>query len=364
LYNDSKDSNYASAVFKNAYFISSIVHGQTDLIVTFHLPPGVQPEEPRWHAAPAGFPSEPQTGFDGEGRITYSWRNSSANGYTQYEFGASFPKSYVPASAIVRFNPIDIEALIPLGCISFFALFVGWGIYNGNRRKLQYLPPKITIEGHGIKRGLTAIEAAILLEEPLDKVLTMTLFSVIKKGAAEVTRRDPLTLKSAEPLPEGLYGYEKEFLTAMAESGATRTKELRDMVVALVRSVGEKTKGFSRRETIAYYRDITKRAWAQVEAADTPEVKSQVFDEVMEWTMLDRNYDDRTRQVFRQSPVYIPIWWGRYDPGYSAHTMPKVGGPTPAPSGLFRCPPARLRLCGFGSQRRPKFLRQSSGQRG
>jgi hypothetical protein len=32
---------------------------------------------------------------------------------------------------------------------------------------------------------------------------------------------------------------------------------------------------FSRRETLAYYRDIMDRAWAQVEAADTPEVKGQ-----------------------------------------------------------------------------------------
>ena len=345
LYNDSEDSNYASAVFKNAYFVSSIVDGQTDLTVTFHLPPGVQPEEPRWHAAPSGFPEEPQTGFDGEGRITYSWQNTNASADTQYEFGASFPKSYVPASAIVRFNPfawigrISFESLIPLGCITFFVGMVGWGIYNENRRKMKYLPPKVTIEGHGIKRGLTAVEAAILLEEPLDKVLTMVLFSVIKKNAAEVTRRDPLTLKIYEPQPEGLNGYEKDFLTAMTESGASRTKQLRDTVVALVRSVGEKNKGFSRKETIAYYRDITKRAWGQVEAANTPEVKSQIFDEVMEWTMLDRNYDDRTREVFRHTPVYVPIWWGHYDPGYTPQSMPKVGSSTPSmPSGPASLP--------------------------
>ena len=45
----------------------------------------------------------------------------------------------------------------------------------------------------GIKRGLTAVESAILLEQPMDKILTMILFAVIKKGAATVTKRDPLT---------------------------------------------------------------------------------------------------------------------------------------------------------------------------
>jgi len=47
---------------------------------------------------------------------------------------------------------------------------------------MQYLPPKISIEGKGIKRGLTAVEAGILLEEPLDKILTMILFGLIKKN--------------------------------------------------------------------------------------------------------------------------------------------------------------------------------------
>ena len=32
--------------------------------------------------------------------------------------------------------------------------------------------------------------------------------------------------------------------------------------------------------------------------------------------MLDREYDDRTREVFRTGPVFVPMWWPRYDPGY------------------------------------------------
>jgi hypothetical protein len=96
----------------------------------------------------------------------------------------------------------------------------------------------------------------------------------------------------------------------------------------LVKSVGKKMKVFSRKETVAYYRDITERAWKQVEAADTPEVKSQKYDEHMEWTMLDKDYDDRTRDVFRTGPVFIPIWWPRYDPGFGRTTS----SPTRAPS--------------------------------
>ena len=41
-----------------------------------------------------------------------------------------------------------------------------------------------------------------------------------------------------------------------------------------------------------------EKAWTQVEQADTPEVKGQLLDENIEWTMLDNDYDDRTRRVF------------------------------------------------------------------
>jgi hypothetical protein len=66
LYPDSSDNTYASAVFAPTYFGSQYVVGSTDMKVTFHLPDGVKPEEPRWHEAPSGFPSQPQTGFDSQ----------------------------------------------------------------------------------------------------------------------------------------------------------------------------------------------------------------------------------------------------------------------------------------------------------
>ena len=40
-------------------------------------------------------------------------------------------------------------------------------------------------------------------------------------------------------------------------------------MVGLVKSVSQKMKGFSHKET-AYYEDIMRRAWEQVETAETP----------------------------------------------------------------------------------------------
>jgi len=346
IYPDDKDQNYVSAVFAPAQFGSDVAHGSTNLSVTFHLPKGVKPEEPRWHTSPSGFPSQPETSLDNEGRVTYTWQRTNANISQVYNFGASFPKQYVPDSAIVRPSPFawvgtlfawigrSIGCLIPAGCIGFFVLMIFWGAAGEKKRKLQYLPPKISIEGHGIKRGLTAVEAAILMEQPMDKIMTMILFSLVKKNAAQVATRDPLEIGAITPTPEGLQVYETEFLAAFKEKGPERAKALQTMMVNAIKLLGEKMKGFSRRETVAYYKDIMQKAWAQVEAANTPEVKSQKYDENLEWTMLDGNYNERTRRVFTGGPVFIPMWWPRYDPVYrSASASIPRPSTSQAPSG-------------------------------
>ena len=108
---------------------------------------------------------------------------------------------------------------------------------------------------------------------------------------------------------------------------------MQDVMVDLVKSVSGKMKGFSRKETIRYYEDIVNKAWAQVEAGETPEVANQKFDENMEWTMLDRDFNNRTQEVFRTRPIFVPVWWGRFDPTYSSPTSGGGGGRVSAPSG-------------------------------
>lgn len=336
LYPDDKDEAYASATFAPTWFGSQYVTGKTDFTMTFHLPPNMNEQEPRWHAAPAGFPSEPQTGYDSNNRVTYTWYLPSASASSTYLFGASFPRTYVPADSIVipAANPlISGDTLFTLLCCGFFVfIFAGLptiAAVNSRRRKMQYMPPRVAIEGHGIKRGLTAVEAAILLEQPLDKVMTMILFGTLKKNAAQVVSRDPLEVRASDPLPDKLHEYELDFLKAFKEpAGKERQKKLQDMTVRLVKSLSEKLRGFSRKETIDYYKSITEKAWAIVEAADTPEVKSQKFDEALEWTMLDKNYDDRTRRVFT-GPIFLPHWWGSYNPTYKPAS---ASAPTMAPS--------------------------------
>ena len=335
---------YASFQFMPNYFGSQYVNGTTDLSVALILPTGMKEAEPRYFP-PQGWPgkAEPEGYFDDQGRVVYVWDAPQANSSSEYTFGGAFPARLVPETAITTppaasSFKFDEDLLCCLGMGTIFAGFFGLTIYGATigakKRKMQYLPPKIAIEGHGIKRGLTSPEAAVLMELAPDKVLTMILFSVIKKGAASVVTKDPLKLKFEDPLPEGLQPYEIAFTKAFSETNKTEIrKELQTLMIDLVRTLTDKMKGFSRKETVAYYKDIMERAWQQVESAETPEVQMKKFDEYMGWTMMDDRFGDRTRDIFTSRPVFVPTWWGRYDPDFGHTAAPaSFGGGAPSSS--------------------------------
>jgi hypothetical protein len=339
---------YASFQFSPTWFDSKYVSGSTDLTVTLILPVTNDQDGRFYPPKPWPGSAEPQSGLDQTRHVFYRWQTSQADGSTQYIFGGAFPAGLVPASSIVQEPTFDFGAwlnknwgflfglgtlfitaisivcptLVTLVIVGAFLYFVVWFL---RRQKLAYLPPMISIEGNGIKRGLTAVEAAILMQEPMDKILTMILFSVVKKNAAKVITRDPLTIESIEPQPEGMQAYDIDFINAfkIALPDAQR-QALQDMMVVLVKGVSEKVKGFSGKETVAYYRDIIKRAWDQVESAGTPDVKSQLYGENLEWAMLDQDYVAHTHRVFDAGPAFLPVWWGNYDPTY--HVANLAGG--------------------------------------
>ena len=116
---------------------------------------------------------------------------------------------------------------------------------------------------------------------------------------------------------------------------------LQEMMVKLVKSVSEKMKGFSRSETLDYYKTIMEKAWQQIEAADTPEVKSQKFDEALEWTMLDKDYDDRTRRVFTARSLCR--CGGDATTRHLARRRPTSKDRSPAQSALRAAPPCPAR---------------------
>ena len=337
IYQDSQDAEYASLEFAPTWFDSDFVHGPTRLEVNFHFPPGVTAEEPRYHKqefTAAGFEDD---------RVVYTWIKEDASGSQKYVYGASFPKKYL-AEGVVQKAPafnLNLEALCSSPLCWFLLFGGGWaflaimGSWSQKRRKMQYLPPSLAVEGTGVKRGLTAVEAAVLLEAPLNKVLTMILFGLVKKGIITVESEKPLRVRAVDPLPQGirLWPYEHRFLQAIGDNGELVEGKLREMAVDLIGDVNKKLTGFNRKETREYYKDIAARAWQQVEAAGTPELLGQRWGEGLEWTMLDEDWEGHTRRVFHDRPVVVPSWWWGYRPWADQVGPAPAPAPRPTPSG-------------------------------
>lgn len=339
IYPDDDKSDYVSSEFAPTYFSSDFAEGKTDLTMVFHFPKGVQPDESIYHLPSSAWDwgDEPAMVASDAG-ITYTWHTSQASPSRQYQFGISFPAKYVPDSAITRVSFGDkigdfIASLVAFGVFAgiFGSIFVLpiVGIIKAKNRKLEYMKPTISVDGKGIKRGLTAVEAAILMGQSLDQIITMILFSVTKKGALEVVSTKPLKIKKLDVESADLRGYEKTFVEALVGNKRKRTALMQAMFVDLVKSVTDKMKGFNKKETVAYYKQIIEQAWMQVVDAETPEIGPALNEEQFEWTMADKDFDKRSRRVFT-GPVFIPHWYGNFSPSVprtsATPSVPSSGG--------------------------------------
>jgi hypothetical protein len=337
VYPDTEDEEYASVRFHPHYY-EGTAHGTTDLRVTIYFPPGVQPGETRYHDL------EFTDAYMEGDRPVMVWKNPQAQPDRQYQFGVSFPKQYVREiyeppkvdliGAIFGLIGALASTFVPFLICGGFILWIIVGSVVGQVRRRSrlrdYMPPLVSVEGMGIKRGLTAVEAAVLLEAPLNKVLTMILFGLVKKRAVKVVSDKPLRLEKVEPLPEELHPYEKDFFDAIKDKGDLREKDLTKTITGLIKEINQKMKGFHAKDTIAYYKDIVARAWKQVEAADTPEI----VDENLEWMMADEDFDEKMPQTFGDRPIPMPIWWwGAPGPSPTAASRPTPGRAAPVPSG-------------------------------
>lgn len=341
IFPDTEDETYASVVFSPTWFGSQFTHGTTDLVCYFIFPPGVKPEEPKYHAV-----KFTEAAVDSSGRVWYKFSILYASPSEQYIFGASFPKQYIPDEAIVTKPPRKfslgkvigsffsaIFGLIGSSCpciiIGFFIFIAVIGAINSSKRKMGYLPPTLSIEGVGIKRGLTAVESATLLELPLNKVATLILFGLIKKRVIKVKTKEPLLLEIVEEKEkkQKLHDYEKDFLKTIGKDGIIKQRILRTTFINLIKSVNKKTKGFSRKKTREYYRGILNRAWTEMKEANTPELLSKAFDKNLEWLLMDKDYEEKMNTSFRDTTIIAPLWWGYYHPGFARPTA--AISPTP-----------------------------------
>ena len=300
---DTEDDDYASMEFTPTWFDGDLLTGYSSFTLSVIFPEGSEPASVRHHDRP--FTSSRLE----DGRVVYEWTETrKVDG--SYTVGISFPDSRVegPLTERPREPLLSREAKVKIAVFGVFFLFFGLvgfvfirSIIQAHRRKEQYLPPKLGLEGTGIKRGLTAPMAALLLEEKLERVLQLMIFGLLKKGCLQV--EDGRLIKTGSI--EGLRSYEKTLMDLIPDGtlGAYRT-----MFTDMIEDLEKKMEGFSLEDTRRYYRSIIQDAWRMVVADGSAERAGRILGDRMQWLLVDENFHARVRQLPEERSVVLPAF--------------------------------------------------------
>ncbi len=264
-----------------------------------------------------------------DGRLGVYWEKQNLAPNEHYPVGVSFPAQYVQnferaPTGLVAF----LQTYGPVLLISIVAILVVGFVVVASRKK-GYLTPQISMETLGIKRGLTAVEASYLLGLKPTQIVTEILYSLLQKRAVWTEATNPSLKLRVMPEFKNKTGteanplryYEIDFLNAMKNDGTLDEEKLAHTIMYLRDTVEEKLSGYSRNDTVDYYRKIVDQAWTQVQQAGTVELASKAYDEQLLWLLLDPNNRTRTETVFRgrvfePNPLWFWYWYGytHYNP--------------------------------------------------
>jgi hypothetical protein len=279
------------------------------------------------------------TSIEADGRLAIYWERSVLAANEKFIVGVSFPSKYLPAyqnqpSGSNNFS----DALIVLVPLSFIAVVIA---LFAVARKRTYSSPKISMETLGVRRGLTAVEASYLLRLKPTQIVAEMLYSLLKKQAIWVESASPVLKIKLTPKYEDKKGpedsplryYEIDFLVALKKDGSLDEEKLAKTVMYLRDTLEQKLKGYSRKDTIEYYRKIVDKAWNQVEQAGTDEIASKAYDEQLLWLLLDPNYSNRTQttfknRIFEPSPLWFWYWYGYTQYKVNPTYKPNIDAPT------------------------------------
>ncbi len=318
-----------------------------DVRVQIVLPPGVTTNDLK---TTSNFYNSTSTV---DGQLAAFWEIPQLAAQQQVTLGVSFPAQYMPnynppsgsgggggeGSSGLEYLPLII---LPIVAIIIIVLVVRVA------RKSSYASPKVSMETLGVKRGLTAVEASYLLDMKPTQIVTEILYSLLQKRAVWAEQTKPsLKLKVLAPYENKtgtaqnpLRYYEIDFLNSLKADGTLDEAKLAHTVMFLRDTVEQKLQGYSRKDTVDYYRKIVSQAWSQVEQAGTVDLASNAYDQQLLWLMLDPNQRTRTETVFRDrviTPNPLWFWWWYGYSTYHPHPTYQPNVQTPTQSGK---PPA------------------------
>lgn len=382
VYQDTTDKSLASLQLVPTWFDENSTVGRTKLQVAIHLLPGVKAEDIKYQNENFKYSDLVLFGEQNQAHPVAIWQYDSwMLSASNPKLAVSFPKTGLNRVVTIgRFGMllkwfrenrqaqvvswIGLAILFAIiffrfshgtGFVLFFVLsgviallmlpntsshFIAWpcmmglfflneSILRHKRDKPGYLPAMASVEGGGIKRGLTAPQAGVLLEMPMGKILALVIFGLIKKGVVEQTALNPLSVRVLQAFATArgnrlqvagdkgivLHDYEQAFIDRLlVHDGPVKNCDMSEAFGGLVKSVVSRMAGFDLSDTQAYYRAIIERAWKEAEAVGEIAQRDEVVDRNFEWILLDEHWIDVFDRWARSGRAYRP-WWERRGSG-------------------------------------------------
>lgn len=339
IFTDTTNEENASLQIAPTWFDSGSVRGTGTIEIRVTMLEGIQLDEVLYQDVPFS-----DKGTE-NGRVVTVWRYENVPATKEYRVGVSFPQRGL--TNITKVSTWDLftrwlgQFKGVIGGILGFCIpaavpaFILWSVVRVaiKASKPNYLPPIAQVEGGGIKRGLTAPEAAVILEMPLNKVLALVIFGLLEKGlvrkaegtgsltealAVEVVDAYRTDLEDADARVQYrrsvaqkqgtvIHNYEDAFLDQIQKHSGKSVKQLNVVrpMQRLVNIAAAKMKGFDLSDTQDYYRRVIERAMEQAAALGDIQQREQYLDKYGSWVMLDKDY----RSVMTVGSYnYWPTW--------------------------------------------------------
>jgi hypothetical protein len=387
VYQDTTDKDLASLQITPTWFDDEFVEGTSNIRIAIHMPPGVKAEEMLYQKEKF---TDKVANY--QGHAVAVWQFEDAKATRSHLVGVSFPRRVM--NNVVKMNIFQLigkwfndnpgvrfilllTAVVMFTFLFFrfsggtgFSVFVilGGGLFlllliapvlslvaipvfviliilnekNLKSRKAgkkTYLPPIAQVEGGGIKRGLTAPEAAALLEMPLNKVLTLVIFGLLEKGVLEQVEASPLQVEVAEDYrtlndqslqndtqrakhrykvaqANGtvIHKYEHPFLEILERNPdePVQALDFSSAMKTLITGTASKMQGFDLSDTQDYYRRIIDRAWEKAESIEEIPEREKFLDRYLPWVILNNDYPTvMTHRGYHYWPRWVrrsPRW--------------------------------------------------------
>ncbi len=193
--------------------------------------------------------------------------------------------------------------------------------------KLPYDKPFIKIDSVGVNKHLTVVEAAIIQNIPLKKVVFLIMFSLIRTGHLKILSVEPLKFEAISPKgEEKIHPYQKDFLNAIISKGSRKglvdQEKLKLLLINLIKATNKKMIGFHLEDTIHYYQSMIIEAWEEINGMPN-EIKWEDIEDKLDWMILDDDFEDKSEKYFSNRYYYTTPYWYPYYYYYGYYWGPR-----------------------------------------